>query len=97
MITRGSSLPAKNGRKPYPLSCDDVVVRHWVIRETTPDNPFEPHKHAQRELWFIMDGSALLSLDGQDNPVGKGDLIELAPWVEHGLRTEGQVTWLCLG
>ena len=74
-----------------------MVCRHFVVRVTTPDNPFKPHKHEQREIWFIIDGEALLSLDGTDHRVETGDLIELEPWVEHGLRTTGRVEWICLG
>jgi quercetin dioxygenase-like cupin family protein len=39
----------------------------------------------------------LVSLDGQEHVVETGDVIILEPWVEHGLRTEGQVKWVCLG
>ena len=99
MITKGKSLPVQReaGRKPYPLASQEVVIKHFVVRVTTPDNPFIPHKHDQRELWFILEGDATVSLNGEEHPVEAGDLIELAPWVEHGLRTESQVTWICLG
>jgi mannose-6-phosphate isomerase-like protein (cupin superfamily) len=97
MIIKGKTLPEKNGRKPYPLTSNEVALEHFVIRVTTPDNPFKPHKHEQRELWFILEGNAVVSLDGADHIVEAGDLIELAPWVEHGLRADGRVTWICMG
>ena len=97
MIIKGRSLHEENGRKPYPLVSQEVTVNHFVIRVTTPDNPFEPHEHEQQELWFILEGEAILSLDGVAHVVEAGDLIELAPWVEHGLRTEDRVTWICIG
>jgi mannose-6-phosphate isomerase-like protein (cupin superfamily) len=97
VIIKGKTLPEQDGRKPYPLTSGDVVGKHFVVRVTTPDNPFEPHQHAQREIWFIVQGEALVSLHGEEHAVEAGDLVELEPWVEHGLRTESRVTWICLG
>jgi mannose-6-phosphate isomerase-like protein (cupin superfamily) len=67
------------------------------VRITTPANPFKPHRHEAEEVWYIVNGQALVSLDGQEHVVEAGDVIILEPWVEHGLRTEGQVKWVCLG
>lgn len=97
MIIKGKTLPEENGRKPYPLSSHEVVGKHFVVRVTGPDNPFEPHKHAAREIWFIAEGQAVVSLDGEDHIVESGDLIELEPWSEHGLRTADRVVWICMG
>lgn len=97
MILKANAMPAKNGRRPYELGGREVVVHHFVTRETTPENPFVPHKHAQPELWYIIAGEAVVSIDGVEHPVEGGDLIVLDPWVEHGLRTKSRVHWICLG
>jgi quercetin dioxygenase-like cupin family protein len=97
MIIRGNEIQAENGRKPYSLGGLKVKVHHFVTRVTTPDNPFKPHKHEKPELWYVIDGKALVSLDGQDQVVQKEDLIVIEPWVEHGLRTQTRATWICLG
>lgn len=97
MIVKGSDIEAKNGRKPYELDGLVVQVKHFVVRLTTPDNPFKPHKHQQPELWYVQDGEAIVSLDGTDHPVGTGDLIVIRPWAEHGLKTACKATWICLG
>jgi mannose-6-phosphate isomerase-like protein (cupin superfamily) len=97
MIIRGNALSEENGRKAYPLTSQEVVGKHFVVRVTTPDNPFDPHRHAQREIWFIIDGRAVITLDGDKHTVESGDLIELEPWVEHGLQTDRRVTWICMG
>ena len=102
MIIRGSDLPEENGRKPYPITPGatdgwDNPGWHFVIRTTTPDNPFAPHKHDGTEMWFILEGEAVLYLDGKDHRLKAGDLVELEPWSTHGLRTDTRVRWLCMG
>jgi quercetin dioxygenase-like cupin family protein len=97
VITRGSELEEKNGRVDYPLTSKEIAGRHFAVWTTTPANPFGPHKHKQRELWFILEGQATVSLDGQESAVQGGDMIQLDPWIEHGLRTETRVRWICMG
>lgn len=86
-----------NGRRPYPLTDQQVTVRHFVVRVTTPDNPFRPHKHEAPEFWYIIEGEALVQLQDREHPVQGGDLIVIEPWVLHGLRTEAMATWICFG
>lgn len=97
MILKSKTLPIQNGRRPYELEGRGIVVHHFVTRETTPENPFAPHKHAVPELWYIIDGEGLVTIDGGEHPVESGDLIVIDPWVEHGLRTASRVAWICLG
>ncbi|MBN1934285.1 MAG: cupin domain-containing protein [Anaerolineae bacterium] len=97
MILRASEIEVKNGRRPYELGRREIVVKHFVTRVTTPDNPFNPHKHERSELWFLTAGEAIVSLDGVDHSVESGDLIVIDPWIEHGLRTNTEATWICLG
>jgi quercetin dioxygenase-like cupin family protein len=96
-IIKGCEIETVNGRKPYELNGLEVVTRHFVVRVTEPDNPFRPHRHEQTELWYIIDGQAIVSLDSIDHQVQSGDLIAIEPRVEHGLRTDSQATWICLG
>jgi mannose-6-phosphate isomerase-like protein (cupin superfamily) len=97
MIIHASDTEEINGRRPYPLETMLVEVQHFVIRVTTPGNPFRPHAHEQPELWFIIDGEALVTLDGEEHIVGARDLIAIPPWVEHGLRVLDRAEWICLG
>jgi mannose-6-phosphate isomerase-like protein (cupin superfamily) len=97
MIIRGDELTQDKGLKLYPLTSKEVAGNHFGVWVTTPDNPFKPHKHEQREIWFIVEGTATITLDGEEHTVGAGDLVELPPWVEHGLRTDDAVTWICMG
>lgn len=97
MIIHNSDIPDEKGRKGYPIAGRQNLLHHLAVRITTPDNPFKPHRHEAEEIWYIAAGEALVELDGQEHPVVAGDVIILAPWVAHGLRTETQVKWVCLG
>lgn len=97
MILRGSEIETKNGRTPYELGGREILLHHFVTRVTTPDNPFKPHQHAQSELWYIIEGEGIVTLEHTDHPVTGGDFIVIDPWMLHGLQTRTQVTWICLG
>ena len=97
MLIKKTTLPTKNNRTPYPLHNQHIHLQHFVERITTPDNPFAPHKHEQAELWYIVEGEALVQLDEQEQTAEPGDLIIIEPWCVHGLRTTGHVKWICLG
>ncbi len=97
MIIRSAAVPETNGRQGYPIAGHQHLLHHLAVRVTTPDNPFRPHRHEAEEIWYIIEGQGLVSLDGEEQAVEAGDVILLKPWVEHGLRTAGQVRWMCLG
>jgi mannose-6-phosphate isomerase-like protein (cupin superfamily) len=98
MIIKSNDVPiSEAGRKPYSIGDREILVKHFVTRVTHPDNPFGPHDHEQAELWYILDGIALVKLGDAEHQATAGDLIVIDPWVEHGLRTEGEATWICLG
>lgn len=97
MIIRGSELETTNGRKDYGIGRHQDKIPHFVERVTTPDNSFQPHKHDGLEFWYIVEGEAIVSLDGQESVARPGDLVILKPWIEHGLRTESKTRWLCFG
>ncbi len=96
LIVRGSSLTEVNNRLDYGVDKLQEQVGHWVVWRTTPANPFKPHKHALEEFWFILEGEAIVTLEGQDYAVGPGDLICLPAWVEHGLRSDTEARWICM-
>lgn len=96
-IIKGASIEMIKGRRGYDLGGRKIVTKHFAVRITKPDNPFGPHKHEQTELWFIVAGYGTVLLDGIEYEVEANDLIILDPWIEHGLSTTTEVTWICLG
>ena len=97
MLVKGSSLKEADRRKPYPLEGYGFPLTHFVVRNTFPDNPFKPHKHEAPEVWYVLDGDGLYFENGSEIPVESGDMMIIEPWDEHGLRTETQIKWMCLG
>ncbi len=97
MVIKGMADARQEGRVVYPLEGREILVRHFVVRSTTPANPFDPHRHEQPEMWFIVAGSGILVEDGGERAVTAGDLIAIASGALHGLRTEGEVRWICMG
>ena len=97
MIIKGIADGEEDGRTYYPLDGFSIKTEHFVVRETTPSNPFAPHEHEKRELWYIVEGTGFVTLGSSERVVSAGDLIRLDPWVRHGLRTEGRLRWICLG
>jgi mannose-6-phosphate isomerase-like protein (cupin superfamily) len=97
MIIRSAQLPSADGRTSYPIADQQAILHHLSVRDTTPQNPFGPHKHERAEIWYIIEGEALVSVDGCEDKIGPGDVILLDPWTLHGLRTESRARWICLG
>ncbi|MHB0878082.1 MAG: cupin domain-containing protein [Anaerolineae bacterium] len=97
MIIHGSTIPELNGRMNYGVEPTDLRLRHFVVRRTTSDNPFPPHEHDGREYWFILEGSGVVTLGGEETAVSAGDLVVLDPWLLHGLRSDTEVRWICFG
>jgi mannose-6-phosphate isomerase-like protein (cupin superfamily) len=56
---------------------------------------FEPgghlalHRHAPAELYFVLEGIGIVSLEGVDHPVRPGDCVYIPPMAEHGCRNPG--------
>ncbi len=97
MIVHANELTELNHRIDYGIGTFQDVLKHWVVRETLPANPFGPHKHEGAEFWVILEGEATVSIDGVESAVAAGDLVYLAPLTNHGLRSQTRARWICLG
>ncbi len=98
MIIKGKVDTDNSFRLVYDLDKEnDIKLKHFVVRTTTPGNPFHPHKHEQEELWYMIEGNGIYTENGVQYPVESGDLVQIKPWVLHGLSTETKIVWICLG
>jgi mannose-6-phosphate isomerase-like protein (cupin superfamily) len=95
-IIKGSNVPEINLRQGYDVSTQEQIS-HFAIRTTTPQNPFEPVRHGEQRFWFILEGEAVVTIEGQATRVEPGDLILVAPWSNHSLRSDSRVRWICFG
>jgi len=48
-----------------------------------------PHRHAEDEFFFILEGTAEFYLDGQRQTAGPMTLLYCPSWHEHGIRNAG--------
>lgn len=97
MIIKGRPDPAHKGRFVYPFDGRQLLVRHFVLRTTTRDNPFVAHRHEQEEIWFMVEGEGVFVDDAGEHAVSAGDLIYIESGALHGLRAEAAVRWVCAG
>lgn len=50
---------------------------------------FLPHKHAQAEVYYILEGEGVVSIAGTDHPVRPGSAVFIPGGVAHGARNTG--------
>jgi mannose-6-phosphate isomerase-like protein (cupin superfamily) len=48
------------------------------------------HKHEPEQTYTIIEGSGVMSVDGEEQIVGVGDCIFIPSWAEHGLKNTGE-------
>jgi len=97
MIIKGESLPEVNYRKDYGIQKLQEQVGHLVVRRTTPANPFVNKAHAGHRFWFILEGSATVTVGDEVDTVGPGDLVFVPEWTDNSLVTDDEVRWICIG
>jgi quercetin dioxygenase-like cupin family protein len=45
-----------------------------------------PHRHQPTEVYHILEGQSLVTINGTDHHVAKGDTVFIPPMAEHGIR-----------
>jgi len=89
--------PRKDGVVSYPIKEHQNLLKHIAYRTVTPDNPFGPHAHDGDELWYIIKGKATVNVGGEITEVEDKDLIICPSNVSHGMMSDEEVLWLCIG
>jgi mannose-6-phosphate isomerase-like protein (cupin superfamily) len=71
------------------LGLPTAPVRNQSLAEATlePGQATERHYHAEsEELYYVVDGSGKMELDGDRRPVAVGDAVLIPPGARHQIR-----------
>ena len=75
-------------------------IRQQSLAEArlAPGQATTPHHHAvTEEIYYILSGSAAMTLGRETRPVGPGDAIAIPPGMRHTIRNTGsdELVFLC--
>jgi mannose-6-phosphate isomerase-like protein (cupin superfamily) len=61
------------------------------VVEIAPGNPdlSYPHRHAQPEVYYVLSGIGVVTVDGNQHPVRPGTTLFIPGDSEHGVRNTG--------
>ncbi|HWK47940.1 MAG TPA: cupin domain-containing protein [Stellaceae bacterium] len=58
------------------------------VAEFAPGSGLNPHSHAQSEIYFIIEGTGIMTIDGQETVVTAGSAVFIPGDAEHGIRND---------
>jgi mannose-6-phosphate isomerase-like protein (cupin superfamily) len=78
------------------ISVEDISLAPAAWAHAVDIEQSKPHYHKRStEIYYVLDGGGVLSLDGVEHEVKKGSLAHIPPGVVHGAR--GRMRVLVLG
>lgn len=60
-----------------------------TLVEMEPGGFQHVHQHEPEQTYTILEGSGIMSVAGEERPVGPGDCIFIPSWAGHGLQNTG--------
>ena len=63
-----------------------------TIVEMEPGGFQHLHSHEPEQMYYILEGRGLMSVDGEERPVRAGDCVFFPSFAEHGLKNTGEGT-----
>ena len=110
--TKHSTMDVRNIRYAEPFITKDgseirelLANRNSCIQKQSlaeahvpPGAITEAHYHPQtEEIYYILEGSGVMSIDGEQRPVGPGDAIAIPPGATHQIANphEASLRFLC--
>ena len=82
--------PARGAVAWYTLFSGDLTPTEGLtagVAELPPgEGRLTLHRHSQAELYYILEGFGLLTVDGVETPVAAGAAVFIPGDAEHGLR-----------
>jgi mannose-6-phosphate isomerase-like protein (cupin superfamily) len=61
------------------------------IAHLEPGGHLALHRHEPAEMYFLLEGEAVLTLDGVERRIAKGACVFIPGDVQHGIRNDGGV------
>jgi mannose-6-phosphate isomerase-like protein (cupin superfamily) len=80
------------------LDRTNAPVQHQSLAEASLPAGAATQKHYHKiaeEIYFILEGAALMDLNGQTQPVGPGDAILIPPHAWHQITAHTPLRFLC--
>jgi mannose-6-phosphate isomerase-like protein (cupin superfamily) len=78
--------PCGQARRAFMDDPDQIASIHLVDLKEDPT----PHYHkTHSEIYYILEGSGIIELDGEEHPVSAGDAILIKPYCRH--RAKGDL------
>jgi mannose-6-phosphate isomerase-like protein (cupin superfamily) len=95
------NILTKNGSPRYKR---DNITSHLLVSKLTCNSgnltitlvEMEPggvqhiHSHEPEQMYYILEGSGVMTVDGERRSVGAGDCIYYPPFAKHGLVNTGE-------
>ena len=60
------------------------------VAELAPGGWLGLHRHAPPEIYFVLSGTGVVSLNGEDRPMKAGAAVFIPGMAEHGVRQTGK-------
>jgi len=87
----GWSDPVRGHLSWYTLFSRDITQTDGMIAgvaELAPGGRLNLHRHIQPEIYFIIEGQGIVTIDGKESLVGPGSAVFIPSDAEHGIRNE---------
>ena len=97
VIRNLSEIDRSDGPARRVLGADDGAVNYvMAYRGLDPGSTAPRHAHAGEHLGFVIEGTCILQVDGQDYTVRQGDVALVPPNSEHEWRSnsDAKAAWL---
>jgi mannose-6-phosphate isomerase-like protein (cupin superfamily) len=82
-MLHGEPLPGWRGRFVHSAN---MTFAHWDIAEDAA--PLHEHQHVQEEVWNIVEGRVVVSIDGEEQTLGPGCVAVVPPDTPHSVRPQ---------
>jgi quercetin dioxygenase-like cupin family protein len=65
---------------------ENMTFAQWTIASDAA--PLHEHHHPQEEVWNVVEGEVIISLNGDERELGSGDVAVIPPHTPHSVRAK---------